>query len=587
MTSFFGELTRRNVVRVAVAYAIVGWLLVQVADTFFPALQLPEWTVTLVAGLVILGFPLALILSWAYELTPDGMRRSHEVSAPESITHVSGRKLDFAIIGALVLALGFVVYNYVLEDTDGRLPNSVAVLPFENMSVDPEEAFYASGIHEEILNQLVKLSALNVIARTSMQQYANTEKSIPEIARELNVETVMEGSVRYANGQIRITAQLNDGVTGAHLWSETYTRDFEDIFAIESDVAMNVANAVGAEFSLAEQESIERIPTESPEAYALYLQAQSSSRANAHSLLDLAIEFDSNFALAYSRKANLYAQSLVDTFGGGSELQDKADLERIVLETAAKASELDPTLASAHVAIARARQFYWRWTEAQQAYQRAYLLSPNDPQVLSNYGYFSIWPGNYEDAIRLLQRYVELNPSSNSHHRLAVALAFSGMLDAAIASWRRSLDLNAAYPSPYFLLSAVATARRDTNEALEYIRTYERLAGDNILPSQVASLAHRYALLGQHETATTYFNRLEEIAANRAIGAGSWVMAHLAVGDDAEALRWLQIAVDKVAAKEPDEAFFNLMGIKANFSSDPVLDEPRFVELRAQLGSLD
>ncbi len=157
--SFFGELRRRNVVKVAVAYAIVGWLLVQIADTFFPALQLPEWTVTFVAGLVILGFPLALILSWAYELTPEGMKRSHEVEASESITHVTERKIDFAIIGVLVLALGFVVYNYESGDGEvavGTLPNSVAVLPFENMSVDPEEAFYAAGIHEEILNQLVK-----------------------------------------------------------------------------------------------------------------------------------------------------------------------------------------------------------------------------------------------------------------------------------------------------------------------------------------------------------------------------------------------------------------------------------------------
>ncbi len=279
---------------------------------------------------------------------------------------------------------------------------------------------------------------------------------------------------------------------------------------------------------------------------------------------------------------------MVDTFGGGSQLQDTADLERIVQENAAKALELDPTLASAHVAIARADLFYWRWTEAQQTYQRAYLLSPNDSAVLSQYGWFSNWAGNYEDAVRLLQRYVELSPSNpNSHFRLGIALAYSGMLDAAIASWRRSLELRATNPQAYYLLGHVATIRRNTNEAVEYLQTYERLAGDNILPANVAALAHDYALLGQHETATTYFNRFEEMAANSPIGAGSWIKAHLAVGDDDEALRWLQIAVDKVVAKEPDEDFFNLMRIKANLSSDPILDEPRFAELRSQLGSLD
>ncbi len=210
MASVWGELKRRNVVKVAVAYAIVGWLLIEVASTVFPIVQLPDWTVTFLTMLILFGFPIALILSWAYEITPEGMKRSHEVEVTESITHVTSRKIDFAIIGALVLALGFVVYNYVLEGGSGEssvLPNSVAVIPFENVSPNPDDAYYATGIHDEILNQLAKLSALNVIARTSMQQYANTQKSIPEIARELNVETVMEGSVRYTGGRIRITAQ--------------------------------------------------------------------------------------------------------------------------------------------------------------------------------------------------------------------------------------------------------------------------------------------------------------------------------------------------------------------------------------------
>ena len=164
MTSFFGELRRRNVVKVAVAYAIVGWLLIEVASTVFPIVQLPEWTVTFLTMLILFGFPVALILSWAYELTPEGMKRSDEVEATESITQVAGRKIDFAIIGALVLALGFVGYNYLLDDGEaaaGVLPNSVAVLPFDNMSANPEHAYFASGLHDEIINQLAKLKNLN------------------------------------------------------------------------------------------------------------------------------------------------------------------------------------------------------------------------------------------------------------------------------------------------------------------------------------------------------------------------------------------------------------------------------------------
>ena len=178
-----------------------------------------------------------------------------------------------------------------------------------------------------------------------MRQYANTEKSIPEIARELNVETVMEGSVRYDAGRIRITTQLNDGVTGAHLWSETYTRDFEDIFAIESDVAMNVANAIGAEFSLAEQASIEKIPTESPEAYSYYLRALAeweASSLNWDLFLDQAIALDPGFALAYARKAYLYTFDLVGLGGAGPD--EAAELERSVRVNAEQALALDATL---------------------------------------------------------------------------------------------------------------------------------------------------------------------------------------------------------------------------------------------------
>ena len=433
MASVWGELKRRNVVKVAVAYAIVGWLLIEVSSTVLPLFEAPDWIAQVFAFFVILGFPLALILSWAYEITPEGMRPSHEVPATESITHATGRKLDFAIIGALVLALGFVVYNYESGDDSGEppevavvepeqaiLPNSVAVIPFENMSVDPEEAFYAAGIHEEILNQLVKLSALNVIARTSMQQYANTEKSIPEIARELNVETVMEGSVRYAGGQIRITAQLNDGITGAHIWSETYTRDFEDIFAIESDVAMNVANAVGAEFSLEEQASIEAIPTGSVAAYALYLSALSrGGSVNGIRLaiqdLGAAIELDADFAVAYALRAWVYATGLVY-----SQEVPVAEYERSAIASAEQALDLDPTIGLAHSVIAAIDELNWRWADARRRAELAFQLSPNDVSVLRQYVRLTRSAGDYDESIRVNERWAELEPTAGIYQQLAV-----------------------------------------------------------------------------------------------------------------------------------------------------------------------
>ncbi len=553
------------------AYAIVGWLLVQVADTFFPALQLPEWTVTLVAGLVILGFPLALILSWAYELTPDGMKRSHEVEATDNITHVTGRKIDFAIIGALVLALGFVVYNYVLEDTDGRLPNSVAVLPFENMSVDPEEAFYASGIHEEILNQLVKLSALNVIARTSMQQYANTEKSIPEIARELNVETVMEGSVRYANGQIRITAQLNDGITGAHLWSETYTRDFEDIFAIESDVAMNVANAVGAEFSLEEQERIEKIPTESSAAYALYLSALLRG-SDWRIVLDRAIALDADFALAHAMKAYWRSWDLISA----ATPEQALEIEQIIYDSANQALALDPTLGQAHAALGFAHMANWRGADAEGAFQQAYRLNP-DADVAEMYGRFKRYRGEYDEAIRLGERSVQLDPNSWSrHNQLGITYSRARNYDTAATNLRIGLETNPTGPGPLMQLAFTEIARGNYDEALEILGIVEQVAPGGFRFSQIV-LA--YEQMGRREDALRLFSVFEESAAQNPVGDAVWARAYIGVGDYEQALQRLEYAVGNRALTD----FAVLTSFASNPWNDPVLNEPEFRELLDKL----
>ena len=353
MASVWGELKRRNVVKVAVAYAVVGWLLIEVASTVLPTFEAPQWVLQTITFVIILGFPLALVLSWIFDFTPTGVERTDSQPRFEGAANVSGRKLDFAIIGALVLGLGFVVVdNYVLEDNSGEpsevatnvLPNSVAVLPFENLSPDPDNAYFAAGIHDTILNELAKLRNMNVIARTSVLPYADGQTPIPDIARELNVGTVMEGTVQYAEGRILVTAQLIDPETSAHLWSDNYDREFADIFAIQSDIAMNIANALEAEFSLEEQESIERIPTQSPAAYALYLQGLSAATAESfYSFINQAVAVDPQFALAYAQRAVLNTYDLVGA-GFGLAPDEALELERSIYEDAERARSIDPTL---------------------------------------------------------------------------------------------------------------------------------------------------------------------------------------------------------------------------------------------------
>jgi len=579
MASVWGELKRRNVVKVAVAYAIVGWVLVEITSTVLPTFEAPQWVLQTITFVVILGFPLALILSWAYEITPGGIKLERDVAAEESITHVTGRKLDFAIIGALVLALGFVVYNYVLEEGEvavGVLPNSVAVIPFENMSVDPEEAFYASGIHEEILNQLVKLSALNVIARTSMQQYANTEKSIPEIARELNVETVMEGSVRYANGQIRITVQLNDGVTGAHLWSETYTRDFDDIFAIESDIAMNVANAVGAKFSLAEQESIEKIPTDSLAAYALYLRALSTSQGPVSTLKDLdrAISLDPEFALARGFKA------LEISFQIRIGNLDSDEWQPIARAAAERAIALDPTVGSAHAALAALYATNWRWGEAQQAYERVYRLNPKDVAVLQAYGVFMRDTGQYAESVRLYERVRVLDPSAGAY-QLGLSYRYAGNYAAAAETFRNLSELDLARSLRHMQLGFTEIIAGNREEGLTELQTAEQLWGDSIPTDRIAQVAIAYAALELSEDVERLVTEFEDRASAEPVGNAQWAMIYLAQGDYEQAFERLEAMIDDPIGEA------RWAQIKANEFGDPELDKPHWRELRDRLGALE
>jgi TolB-like protein len=613
MASVWSELKRRNVVKVAVAYAIVGWILIEISATVFPILKLPEWTVTFVTMLVLLGFPAALVLSWAYELTPGGLKPAHEIEQSESIAHLTGRKIDRLIIGFLIFAVGFlVVDNYVLEEDAQRmevaeeqpeadiddsvtddvllptdeprevLPNSVAVLPFDNLSPDQDDAYFATGIHEEILNQLAKLSALNVIARTSVLQYAGAQRPVSEIADELNVETVMEGTVRYADDRVRITTQLIDADTGAHLWSEAYERDFANIFAIQADIAMNIANALEAEFSLEEQESIEKQPTSSPAAYALYLQARdtrgTADTATIHNLLDRAIVLDPGFALAYAEKAILYTLSFVDT--GGSlavEAAERDELERIARENAEKALLLDPDLERAHGALGSIEFFHWRWTEAQKAYEKG------NPDGGLN-GWLNAYMGRRDEAIEVELRSVELDPTWwASHFFLGVTYAYLGEHEAAIESLRNSVDLVAAFPLAHLYLASMEIARGNRAAALDELQITEELRGENSIIGGLALIAYDYALIGRGDDAQRLFDEITEAAVDREVGAGAWAHAYLAIGDQESALEWLEVAAIKAENHQVEPSFNNLMEIKMNVQGDPVLEQPEFVALRNRL----
>ena len=439
--SILAELKRRNVVKVGVAYLIVAWLIAQVIDVVNEPLHLPDWFGTVVIVLLVIGFLLAIFLAWVFELTPEGIKVTSSEGPAQFHTQTTGQRLNFFITGVLVLVVAFLVVDkYVLEEdrtqnTEYRsedsaleeqtiadvvqvaetdvLPNSVAVLPFENMSPDPADAYFASGLHEEILNQLVKLSKLNVISRTTMLQYADSSKTPPEIARELNVKSVMEGSVRYAGKMIKVTMQLIDPSTDLHLWSETYDGDMSDIsqiFNIQADIAMNVANALAAEFSTQEQARIEEIPTNSPEAYTLYLSGWNAFRQGTVDGLSMALEKinssveldpDSAFLLSIKATINNYATIYFP--------ERRDEYLATAEQSAQRAIEIDPDISLPHIAQAAIATNKGNWQKAHNEFRLAAEFGL-PIQSYEPFAVFQFLVGRIEDSNKNMQRILKYDP---------------------------------------------------------------------------------------------------------------------------------------------------------------------------------
>ena len=597
--SFLGEIKRRKVFQVAAVYLVVAWLIMQVVDVVAEPLLLPEWFARVVILLLAIGFPIALVLSWAFDLTSGGIERTAsaapERDASKTLASTTGQAINLAVIGALAVVLIGVSLFVLLRgepsataisvDTQSQpppvtvespnvLPNSIAVLPFENLSPDPDNAYFAAGIHEAILNELAKIRAMNVIARTSMLAYADGTRTIPEIARELNVETVMEGSVQYAGNRVRITTQLIDPTTNAHIWSEDYDRDLEDIFAIQSDVAMNVANALEAEFSLQEQARIEEAPTHSTEAYGLYLRALASSgpQQEWRELFDQAIELDPNFALAYAEKAYRYAASLVLDIR----------LSDVIRESAERALELDDELGRAYAALALLHQAHARWDQAREMSELAVQFSPNDPAVFESFGILARYLGDYQRSIELGQRAVELDPNrSLSNYQLGITYRYAKEYDAAYEAFSTSARLSPATFNRHMQLGFTEIMRGNDDTAFEHLQIAEELSQSfSIVNYRFAQFALGYSYLDRPDHAQRLFDRISDSDPLSPVSASVWAMAYIAIQDYDEALTWLELAVENQADNTPA-----LGELRANSYQDSVLDEPRFRALRDRIGT--
>jgi TolB-like protein/Tfp pilus assembly protein PilF len=480
--SLFAELRRRNVFKAGAAYLALGWVVVQITATLVPALNLPSSLVPIVTWIGVIGFPFVIMFSWIYELTPEGLKRESEVDRSASITHITSRRLDYITISLLVLAIGLFAFDRFVPRRV-ELPaasreaqtlavaasgNSIAVLPFVNMSSDKEQDFFSDGISEELLNLLAKIPQLQVTARTSSFSFKGKEVAIPEIARTLHVAHVLEGSVRKSGNAVRITAQLIKAGTDTHLWSQTYDRKLDDIFAVQDEIAADVVKQLRVTLLGAAPKA----RTTDPEAYALYLQAvqlgrQSTAEAfkQSDALYRKVLAIDPRYAPAWAGLAanftNEANQGLLPSKEGYAQSR----------EAATKALAIDPDYAPAH-----ARLGYIAMTAgddlagAAEHFKRALALDPADLDVLRNSAGLLGSLGRLDEALTLEEAIVRRDPVNvNALNNLGLYQCNTGRLDAAIASLRTVLSLAPGRGSAHANLGNALLLKGDAQGALAEI----------------------------------------------------------------------------------------------------------------------
>lgn len=419
--NFFAELKRRNVYKVAVAYAIVGWLLVQVATQVFPFFEIPNWAVRSIVLAIVIGFPIALGIAWAFELTPEGLKRTEDVDLATEKRSKSHAWIYVIAVGA-VLSIGlFFLGRFTMGDKSAlrgsSIPQkSIAVLPFENLSDDKSAAYFADGIQDEILTKLASIADLKVISRTSTAKYKSKPEDLKTVSQQLGVANVLEGSVQKAADKVRVNVQLIDARADSHLWAKTYDRDLADVFAIQSEVAQEIADSLKAKLSPTEASTVASAPTKDTQAYDLFLKGEFEQRlANsnfrpesfeqASRWFKEAIAHDPNFAPAIAQLAmcQLRRHWLTDPLS-----------EAEVLETgrlAKQAVTLAPNLAEAHVAVGLFHYYGFReYDAALTEFERATELQPNNSSALAFIAYVHRRQGKWDITVNELKRSIELDP---------------------------------------------------------------------------------------------------------------------------------------------------------------------------------
>ncbi len=503
--SFLAELKRRNVIRVAIGYVAVSWLLLQAGALMFSAFDLPNTAVRGLFAVLVIAFVPALVFAWVYELTPEGLRRTSEVDHGDSISHLTGRKLDFLVIGVLAAAVALLLIDKfalaprreaaqvkaALESAktppassaapvaagavaEGAIPEidkdpSIAVLPFANMSSDKEQEYFSDGMTEELLNLLAKVPKLRVIARTSSFAYKGKEAPIAEIARALKVAAVLEGSVRKSADHVRITVQLIRAIDSSHLWSETYDRTLDDIFKTQDEIAAAVVGQLKIKL-------LGAVPTAKPvdpktypmllQARALVDQGNAKSYSEAIALYEQVLAIAPDTAPAWDGLARVYINQ---TSTGERTVADGYALAR---EASNKALAIDPQDGEAYSGLARvSSDFDGDLAAAARYYQQALVLEPGSVRVLNNAALLLQACGKFDEAIAIQKYVVTVDPTrAATYHNLGITLYFVGRVDEAISALKTALVLGPQRATSHYLVASALLLKHDAEGALKEVQ---------------------------------------------------------------------------------------------------------------------
>jgi TolB-like protein len=567
MTGFFEELQRRKVYRVAVAYIVAAGFLIQIASAAFPAWELPNWSLRLVIVVLLIGFPIALILAWTYDLTAQGIQATPRTTG----AHRRRNLILLTAAGVIVSAGGG--FFLLPRITAHKLDKSIAVLPFQNLSSDPDNAYFADGVQDEILTRLAKIGELKVIARSSTERYKSSGEDMREIGKQLGVAHVLEGSVQKAADSVRVRVQLIDAATATHLWAESYDRKLTDIFAVESEIATKVAGALRARLTRPEQRALSVRPTENAEAYQRYLLGRyfwnkrtATDFEKAIEYFNQAIEKDPNYALAYAGLADAYV--LLSAYG---EARPK-DTFPAAKAAAMKAFELDPTLGEAHAALGMALFAYdLKFAEARREFQRAIELNPNYATAHQWYAECGLIPfRRFDEAVAEVKRALELDPLSVIINAdVGSVLGYAGRYDEAIAQLRKTVEMD---PNFYYGRWQLGEALEIKGLNEEATAQYKKAIELNDDPLPRALLGHLYARSGRKDEASEILRQLQELSKQRYVLAFNLALVHIGLDEKDAAIELLEQAYEQRDG-------YNIGFIKVDPWLDPLRSHPRFEAL--------